>query len=283
MEKVIFIDVDGTLRNDDREITKRTIKSVQDIKLAGYEPIIATGRPRDYAKKLREEIGASRYVILNNGAEIYDYESDAIIYQNFMKNQRILELYKFSNLENIRFILATKGTRYVNRVKHPEMETLITETIEEFLDKNEKIIQVTIASADFDTIKNMYNDVIKVTNVRIMNQSKSLVDSSFVRDKTIYYDIVDEGTSKGMAIKEFYKKFKIKKENCIAIGDDRNDISMFDEVGTKIAMGNALEEVKEIADIITESNNDHGVAIYLEKLYKKQEKGEIIQLSDDSR
>ena len=59
----------------------------------------------------------------------------------------------------------------------------------------------------------------------------------------------------------------IKKEETIAIGDDSNDVSMFKEVGLSVAMGNANDKIKEIADVVTLSNEEDGVAIFLEKLF----------------
>ncbi len=181
-----------------------------------------------------------------------------------MNSESILELFSFANLSNIRFILACNGTRYVNTIKHPDEEILFDLPLETFLEKN-KPIAVTIASPDFDIVKSMKDKIDKVKFVKIINQHKSLVDSNFPKEGTIYYDIVDENSSKGEAVKHFCKIFNIVKENRIAIGDDHNDISMFNECGVTVAMGNALPSLKEIADYITNDNNHDGVADFLEK------------------
>lgn len=264
MRKAIFIDVDGTLRNDNKKITERTLITLKKVKELGYEPILCTGRPCDYAEKLNQEINGSQYIIYNNGAGIYDGGNKNILYENPMNTESILALYSFANIENIRFILACNGTRYVNRIKHPDEEILFDLPLESFLIKN-KPIAVTIASSDFDIVKNMKNQIDNVKSIKIINQHKSLVDSNFPREGTIYYDIVDENSSKGEAIKHFCEIFNISKENRIAIGDDYNDISMFNECGFKVAMGNALPGIKEIADYVTNDNNNDGVANFLEE------------------
>lgn len=269
MNKVIFIDVDGTLRNDNKEITVRTLKALENVKELGYEPILCTGRPCDYAENLNTSVNGS-YIIYNNGAGIYDSINKKVIYENPMSNKSILDLYEFSNIDNVRFILACNGTRYVNRLKHNDgSETLFDLPLESFLNNN-KVIAVTITSPDYNTIKNMKGSIDNVKNIKIINQSKSLVDPSFAKVGTIYYDIVDENTSKGEAVKHFCEMFNIPKENRIAIGDDNNDISMFNECGTKVAMANALPSLKQLADIVTDDNNNDGVAKFLEKIIENK-------------
>ena len=269
MKKVIFIDVDGTLKNDNNEITPRTLKAIQEVKSIGYEPILCTGRPRDYAEKLNSSIGGSRYIIYNNGGGIFDCQENKVIYENGMNNKSISELYELANLKDIRFILACDGTRYVNRLKHHDgSEILIEKTLNEFL-KDHKVIQVTITSSNYELLKDMKHKIEDVSDVRIMNQHKSLIDLNFEKIGTIYYDIVDDKTSKGDAVSYFCQLFDISKENRIAIGDDNNDISMFNECGYRVAMKNALISLKELSDYITNDNNNDGVAEYLEKIIKE--------------
>ena len=78
-------------------------------------------------------------------------------------------------------------------------------------------------------------------------------------------------SNKGIAVKKMLEILNIKKEEAIAIGDDNNDLSMFEQVGYKVAMGNAINIVKEKADEITLSNDEDGVAVFLEKLLKEME------------
>lgn len=114
---------------------------------------MCTGRPCDYAKKLNDTINGSQYIIYNNGAGIYDGNKKTILYENPMKIEGILELYSFAKQEDVRFILACNGTRYVNRIKHNDgSETLFDLPLEKFLQSN-KVIAVTIAGPDFDIVK----------------------------------------------------------------------------------------------------------------------------------
>jgi Cof subfamily protein (haloacid dehalogenase superfamily) len=270
MQKAIFIDVDGTLRNDNAEVTGRTINALKMAKENGYEPILCTGRPKDYAERLNNSISGSNYIIYNNGAGICDSKNNIVIYENKMTKDSILELYKIANKDNVRFMLSGNGTKYVNVIKYTDgTETLIEWPLETFLDKI-NIIAVTIASSDFDTIKDMIEHVNKIPGIKIMNKHKSLADDSYEKVGTIYIDVVEENTSKGNAVKHFCEIYNIPIENRIAIGDDNNDLYMFEQCGYKVAMGNALKPVKEIADYITDDNNNDGVAKFIEKLIEEK-------------
>lgn len=164
--------------------------------------------------------------------------------------------------------MAVGEGRVVNKVKHPDQEQKLEESIEHFVYSND-VVQCTIADNDFDKIKNLIPRIEKVKNVEIKNRHKSLLDIKFKDDKTVYCDIANINSNKGIAVKKLLEILGIKKEETIAIGDDNNDLSMFEQVGYKVAMGNAIDIVKENADEITLSNDEDGVAVYLEKLLEK--------------
>ena len=111
----------------------------------------------------------------------------------------------------------------------------------------------------------------KVENVEIKNRHKSLLDAKFKDDKTIFCDIANIDSNKGNAVKKLLEILNIKKEETIAIGDDINDLSMFEQVGYKVAVDNAINIVKENADEITLSNDKDGVALFLDKMLKEME------------
>ena len=86
---------------------------------------------------------------------------------------------------------------------------------------------------------------------------------------TFYYiDIINKKASKGSSAEYLYNLLKYEKNKTIALGDSINDISLFQKVGYKVAMGNAISKLKEISDEITLTNNENGVKAYLEKLLK---------------
>ena len=229
---------------------------------------MCSGRPRKYTVAVSRECFASKYIITSSGGMIYDYEQNKILYVNKMNKEALIELYKIANPEGVRFIMAVGEGRVVNKVKHPDQEQKLEESIEHFVYSND-VVQCTIADNDFDKIKNLIPRIEKVKNVEIKNRHKSLLDIKFKDDKTVYCDIANIDSNKGIAVKKLLEILDIKKEESIAIGDDNNDLPMFEQVGYKVAMDNAIDIVKEKADEITLSNDEDGVAVYLEKLLEK--------------
>lgn len=265
MIKAIFIDIDGTLRNSERELSIKTIDTIKKVTENGILVILCSGRPRKYTEKISRECFASKYIITSSGGNIFDYEQNKVLYINKMDKEAIIKLYEIANPTDVRFIMNVGEGRVVNKVKHPDQEIKLGEDIKSFVYNND-VVQCTIADSDFDKIKNLIPKIEQVENVEIKNGHKSLLDIKFKDDKTIFCDIANIDCNKGTAIKKLLEILNIKKEETIAIGDDNNDLSMFEQVGYKVAVANAIDIVKEKADEITLSNDDDGVAVFLEKL-----------------
>ena len=268
MIKAIFIDIDGTLRDSNRNLSAKTIETIKKVSEKGILVILCSGRPRKYTEQISRECFASKYIITSSGGNIYDYEQDKILYVNEMNKEAIIELYEIANPEDVRFIMNVGEGRVVNKVKHLDQEKQLEEDIREFVYKND-VVQCTIADSNFDKIKKLIPKIEKVENVEIKNRHKSLLDTKFKDDKTIFCDIANIDSNKGNAVKKLLEILNIKKEETIAIGDDVNDLSMFAQVGYKVAVDNAINIVKENADEITLSNDEDGVAVFLDRLLKE--------------
>ena len=110
-------------------------------------------------------------------------------------------------------------------------------------------------------------DVMK--DIEIVNLSKCLVNDKLPKEKPFFLDITCKGTSKGNAIKKLCEYLRIDLKDSVAIGDSYNDITMFEVVGHSVAMGNAPEDIKKMVDKVTDTNNEDGVAKFLENLNKE--------------
>lgn len=268
MIKAIFIDIDGTLRNSERNLSSRTINAVKRVTDKGILVILCSGRPRKYTEQISRECFASKYIITSSGGMIYDYEENKVLYVNEMNKEALIKLYEIANPEDVRYIMNVGEGRVVNKVKHADQEIQLDEDIKDFV-YNNPVVQCTIADSDFDKIKNLIPKIDKVKNVEIKNRHKSLLDDKFKDDKTVFCDIANINSNKGNAVKKLLEILNIPKEDTIAIGDDNNDLSMFEQVGYRVAVDNAIDIVKEKADEITLSNDKDGVAVYLEKLLEE--------------
>ena len=104
-------------------------------------------------------------------------------------------------------------------------------------------------------------------NLKIANKTKHIIEG-----KLLYYDIVNADVSKGKAAEMLCEHFKIDIKKAMAIGDSTNDYDMLEKVGYKVAVSNASDDVKQIADIVTLSNKQNGVATILNELYNNKTK-----------
>lgn len=183
-----------------------------------------------------------------------------------------------TKLEDLDSVFELLDELYENKIEYSKFTQKYKESLEDnsfygivaiennkFVYKND-VVQCTIADSDFDKIKNLIPKIEEVENVEIKNRHKSLLDAKFKDDKTIFCDIANIDSNKGNAVKKLLEILNIKKEETIAIGDDINDLSMFEQVGYKVAVSNAIDIVKEKADEITLSNDEDGVAVFLNKL-----------------
>lgn len=273
MYKVVFIDIDGTLRNDLGEISNRTKEAVKRVAEEGIIVVICSGRPIRSTIEVSKMCNASEFVITSNGAYGYNYKENKCIFKNPMKKEACVKLYNLAEENDTNFIMNTEKGRFVLKRTDNDYDTLLNEPIENFLEKMD-VMQCLLQDKSFEKIKSLKPYIEKIENVGIKNQSKSLTNPKEKPREVTYYDVADEKTSKGFGVKKMCEAFKIDIKDAISIGDDYNDISMFEETGLSIAMGNANDEVKKKAKCETLTNNEDGVALVLEKLIKN--KGEFV-------
>lgn len=265
MYKIIFIDIDGTLRNSSENVSNETIAAIKKVTDKGILVILCSGRPRKYTEEISKQCFASKYIITSGGGNVFDYEENKTLYTNEMNKEAIIELYEIARSADVRFMMNVGECRVVNRVKHPEQEIQLVEDIKDFVCKN-KVLQCTIADSDFSKIKELVPKIEAVKNVEIKNRHQALFDYKYIDSRTIYCDVANIDSDKGVAIRKLLEILNIKKENAVGIGDGVNDIPMFREVGYKVAVSNAMDVLKDAADEITLSNNEDGVAAFLNKL-----------------
>lgn len=265
--KAIFIDIDGTLKTDSREISDKTIKVFSKLKSMGVFVVICSGRPIDYVTGISKECNASNYIIASNGGDAYDYEKGISIFCNKMSIESCKKLYEISLSCDAKFMMHTNNISVIDFTKYIDENILpLSNSIEEFLSKN-NVAQCVIYSKILEPIKKANNEVEKLNDIKINNKTFSLIDESIPLVKNAFIDVTNIDTSKGLGIRKLLEYLNVSKEDTIGIGDGLNDLPMFENVGFKIAMGNAFDEVKKLSDMVTDDNNTDGVANALIKIF----------------
>jgi len=267
MQKVVFIDIDGTLRNSKREVTKEVAKSVTEAGKRGIQIVLCSARSRKYTELVSIECGAGDWMIHSNGAEIYQRNTQKILQQTIVPKQACKTLYEIAIKHQIGLEMFTEDTIvYINQpTVEIDAKEALAEPIESFLETH-PVVQCVLSNKNFERMQSLKDEIEAIPGVEVKNRSKSLLYSHMPPKGFIYYNINAKEVSKGNAIQTLCKHLKVPKEQTIAIGDSVNDISMFQAVGKGIAMGNALPIVKEKANQIIETNDHNGVALFLNTL-----------------
>ena len=257
--KIIFFDIDKTLTKDNEIISKRTKEYFERLSENKYL-ILVTGRTNIYAIEKSIASSASNIVISDNGALIYDYNKNKLLYSSFIKEEDILKIWDLSNRYNIGIVFNTINKRYRNNnlinKGYFDCDNLEITDINELTSKISQIVLFLKDKKDYNTI---LKELQKLNNIKVSNKGKEL-------DGRYFIDINNKETSKGVAIKHLYKILNINKNNSMSFGDSMNDLSMFLETNIKVAMKNADANLKKIATYITDyDNNEDGVIKFLEK------------------
>lgn len=274
MIKAVFIDIDKTLTNSQREVTEKTKLEIKKCVENGVKIILTSGRSRREAMDFQEQIGTSPYIVSSNGASAYDAENGVEIYNERIDPQMVLQLIKHSRENGYRIKLNYKDLLVMNEAAYPdEKDKEVSYEELERVAVEEQVVQCVITSTDFEKMK-VFRDYIKneCVGIAVANESKRFKNPDLKPSRNYYCDVASVMVSKGNAVKAVCEYFEIKPEEIVTIGDGENDLSMFELTPNSVAMGNSLPEIKEKANYITASNDEDGVAKVLGFIIKVNEK-----------
>ncbi|MCR1897607.1 Cof-type HAD-IIB family hydrolase [Irregularibacter muris] len=266
--KMVAIDMDGTLLTTHKQVTPKTKKALLDAQKQGAKIVITTGRIYTSALLYAQYIGLKTPIIACNGAIIQQvgkektFETFPIHKKTIIEGAEICKdigadyffftqnkIYVGQKLEFFRSYLL-KETQ-VDPTKHISIHSIDSTSM--ICDIQEEILKLSIWSQN--------KDIIKEALYRIHQMDNAFVTSSSPRN----IELTHKNATKGNAIKTLAEYYHIPMNQVIAIGDSYNDITMIKQAGLGVAMDNGRKEVKEVADEITLSNDQEGVAAILEK------------------
>jgi Cof subfamily protein (haloacid dehalogenase superfamily) len=261
--KMIVTDIDDTLLTGSHNISERTRQALLDAQNKGIYVVLASGRPVPAMTGFAQELGLDRYgsyLISYNGAVLYDCRERKIIFEQRLQNEILKKLYAISERENVYIHTYSDSAIITDDIcEHTEFESTLTGMpIEKVDDFN--------ASVEGDVIKAMLLDDPK----RIREVHDSLTDwardtISMTISKPFFLEFMHKDVDKGATLGRLAAKLGIARDEIVAFGDSNNDMTMLQFAGTGVAMGNAKDEVKQIADCITACNNSDGIAEYLKR------------------
>ncbi len=252
MYKLIALDMDGTLLNDEKKITQKTKQELQRLVEKDIKIVMCTARPiyriRDYLEELNL-MKTKQYTVAFNGSVIYENLNFIKLTDNFLTKEQISEILKLAMQIKIYTAL------YYENGKIEKSE--VNSEIEIFEDISEREIYKIVFFDNPESIKHIYEE------------AKSRLGSicEITNSESTRIEFVQKRINKAKALEYICKINNIDSKDVIAIGDGDNDIDMIKFAGLGVAMGNAVDELKYIADYVTNSNNEDGIANVLQRFF----------------
>ena len=272
--RIIVMDVDGTLTNGEKKIPKKTKYALMEAQKQGMRLILASGRPTTglmgFAKELEMEKN-NGLLVSYNGSKVIDCETNEVLFNETMsveQGRAVLEHLK--NFEVIPMI-DKEEYMYVNDVFNNEIN---------FNGKPFNIIQYESRGGKYklcekDDLASFVDyplnkiltagqpEYLEKNYKAMMEPFKDTLSCMFTA--AFYFEFTAKGIDKAKALDTVLSKLGYKKEELIAFGDGQNDASMVKYAGIGIAMDNAVQELKDVADYVTLSNEEDGIAYALNK------------------
>ena len=267
MYKAVFIDVDGTLITSDHRISMATFDTIQKLKEQNILVVLVSARPLSGIIPLVEELGLlSNPVASLNGA--YIASTGEIIFDSMIDHGTMARLH--ASLQ-----------KYTTTNIYYQHNQWFSELRDHHTDHEQKITSVPIILQPFShTLQSWQthntgpNKLLvigadAIETKKIENDLKAQFDDhlNIYTSKPIYLEVMNKKASKTNAVKFIIGRYHIIQEETIAIGDNFNDKEMIQFAGKGVAMGNAPDEIKAVANYITDTNNNDGVSKALNKIF----------------
>lgn len=273
--KMLVTDMDYTLLNKEKKISERNSEAIKKAIEKGIHMSVATGRIYTSARVYAKLLGVSTPIIASNGAIIREAafnspeDTERTIFKDTLNVKAVKEMIRLSRKYGLFCHFFTEDTIYSEKLvnvslrytewnkylgEEDQVQIKIVDDFEKALIQgNVYVLKAVIVDSDSEKMQGLRHDI---EGTGIVSVSQSMKNN---------LEVMNKGITKGNAVKILADMYGIKREEIIAIGDNENDMSMIEYAGLGIAMGNAEESLKAVADYITGDYQEDGVAEAIER------------------
>lgn len=255
--KMLVLDMDDTLLTDDHKISEQNKEMLFKAQELGVYVVLASGRPTmamiEFAKELKLDTNNS-YMLSFNGAVITDLKEDKILFEQMLTKQQIHDLYAYSIKNKTHIItyidgaiLSETDSEYIEIEKN--ITGLVHNKVASFKDAVTKAAVKCILLEDPDYLKKVEIDL-----------KAKMPHLSVCMSKPFFLEVAQNGIDKGASVQFLANKLNILQSEIIAVGNAGNDLTMIEYAGLGVWVDNVDPELRDKADVIVASNNNHGVA-----------------------
>ena len=271
MIKYLFSDLDGTLLNNNGELSDYTKKIIGECNI----PLtLVSARSPQKMESILNDFGVGGIHIAFNGAMVFKKENTKFT----ILNKEILDR-EFAR----KLVLDIRSKFPKVGISLYDTNNWNVDLVNKVIEREKKIVKVNYNLVDFnkyfnENLKEVYKVSFIEDDIEVFRKLVDYVEVNYSDEKitiqkslSSYLEITHTNAKKSLGIEYVMKLKNIDRDSTVAFGDGENDISMLQSAGYSIVMGNASDKVKEYADFITKSNNEDGVAYVIEKIINNQD------------
>jgi Cof subfamily protein (haloacid dehalogenase superfamily) len=259
--KLVTIDLDGTLLDSKSKISGEDMKAIEYCIAKGIKVCLSTGKSMRCAGKIIKDLGLKDLQIVSGGTMVVDSRLNPIYIKRIPRNDTVNAI-KLARKNDVGFVLeTTDGILFYDKY-YPEIEIFYNSG--EVIEKVDNILTDPIVSNSLlftFTVKKEH----PFNNILANNISE---DVKIRRGGPYFLNVLNIEAGKLAGLKKVIGKYGINPKEMMAIGDNNNDKGALEFAGLSVAMGNATDEIKKMADYITEDNDNSGVAKAIYKYIK---------------
>jgi len=259
--KLIITDFDGTIADENNQISAKTRETFEKLKRHGIKIIIATGRMFPSAEIMAKRLDLDTPIVAYQGATIQFSGEDKPIFANYLDKNCAREIVKYLKGKNIHTQL------YINDEIIVENDNDIVKAYAQKMELGYKVVK-NIEEEDLSVLPKIL--AINMNPKIVSNLQKEaqniLKDKVCITLSTPYFcEFTNPKAHKGEALKFLANYYNIPLEQTMAFGDQNNDITMIQNAGIGVAVENASDNLKKVCDYVTKSIKEDGVAYAIEK------------------
>lgn len=258
-KKILVLDLDGTLTNSEKKITPKTREALMKAQEQGHKIVLASGRPTYGIVPLAKELQMEQYggyILSFNGGRITECKTGEVVYQKTLPQELVSSLFQLA--EQLEIGLMTYENESIIAGMHHD----------EYMDIEKNINHMPLLHMEdvCGYIDFPINKCLGTAEPERAAQAEEVYKEKFgeqlciSRSEPFFVEITPKGIDKAASLERFCQLTGHSREDMVACGDGFNDVSMIEYAGVGVAMENAQDAVKEVADYVTASNDADGVA-----------------------
>lgn len=267
MIKLVAIDMDGTLLNSKKELLEETKQYFKNFHNKNTETllVLCTGRPESGIRPYLKDLGyleENHYIISQNGANIYESQTGKRVMDSFVDSAAIQKWIELGKKHGIS-VMGAGVDYYYSFDEDPT----------EWMEFDVKLVSGKLKRIPTkESLNTDFYKILLMGDEEQLNEFETYIPEEWrdefyvVRSQKYLVEVLKKGVNKAFGLEKLAKELNIQPSEIAAIGDAANDIEMLEYAGLAVAMGNASEEVKAIADIVTDTNENNGVIKAIDKL-----------------